>query len=293
MKLSISPLMVFLCLAAVGCQKAAVAPDSSDVSASVEDAVTSLSAILDDQNGSSYASAFYKPTLQESVSAILLPKAWAASCVRPGLLTCSNGLKSTQFDECDQSNGRVKASGQIDLDYSDAACGLTAVGSSVTRTFSYALTGAQNGELNVTSDSLEDYRGNLIGGGSTLTRVTGGYQLAILGQHKILTRNGRQIRNHSLRTLSPIEVSVGLARDQRVISNGELEVAHNLAGMTAVYRSQNLEWSQTCCYPVSGSMTVEYSGSKEGTATIDFLTCGQAQVQIGDEVKNVEFSYCE
>ncbi len=272
--------------------------DNADSSAnealttSVEDAVTTMSAVLDDQEGEGYAVNSQK-SYPEILDEILFPKAYAAGCVRPVFKVCNNGSKSSVFQDCSLFNGQVLASGQIDLDYSENDCSMDVVGNQVARTYNYELVGPRNGQLTVSSEVHTDYTGATIGGGALLTRTASGFDLDILGKHKVFTRNGRERLDRSIQTLSPLEIAGGLERSVRRITNGQLQVSHNKAEFTAIYTAQDLRWSSSCCHPVSGSLSVDYTGSREGSATVTFGSCGRATLEKDGESHELAFSYCE
>ncbi len=264
-----------------------------DLSSSLEDAVTTMGAMIDDQAGESYAKATPQNSL-ETLEEILFPKAYAAGCIRPVFKACSSGIKNSQFSDCSMFRGQVLASGEINLDYSQNDCSMDQTGDDVARTYQYELVGPRGGQLSVTSQDQEDYRGEIIGGGALLTKTSSGHSLDILGKNKIFTRNGRVLRNKSIRTISALEISGGLARGQRQVNNGQIEVIHNLAEFVATYSAQDLRWSSSCCHPVSGSLSVEYTGSLEGTAQVEFQSCGQATLERSNgDIQNVQFTYCE
>lgn len=266
---------------------------NEDLSASVEDAVTTMGAMIDDQAGESYAKITPKNSF-ETLEEILFPKAYAAGCIRPVFKSCVDGIKNSQFSDCSMFRGNVLASGEINLDYSQNDCSMDETDDDVARTYEYELVGPRGGQLNVTSQDQEDYRGQIVGGGALLTKTTTGHNLEILGKNKIFTRNGRVLRNKSIRTTAALEISGGLARGQRQVNNGQIEVIHNLAEFVATYTAQDLRWSSSCCHPVSGSLSVEYTGSLQGTAQVEFQSCGQATLERSNgDVQNVQFTYCE
>jgi hypothetical protein len=111
--------------------------------------------------------------------------------------------------------------------------------------------------------------------------------------HSFVGRRGREVYNVSLRTLQPIVITGGLSRANRLVNSGQIEVNHNLAKFTALITPSNIQWSSDCCHPVSGSLSVTYSGSKTGTSTVTFQGCGSAQVNDNGQSEDIELSYCE
>jgi hypothetical protein len=266
--------------------------DSEELSSSIEDAVTTISALLDDQQGESYALSQPK-SLPQWMNEIVIPKALASSCLRPVHLACEDGRKTSSLVQCTLGHPQVQTNGHIQLAYSQSSCSLEQVGEQVHRTYDLEYMGPYGGRLHISSENQIDYRGQTIGGGSQLVRTEDGFQLTILGRNKTLIRNGRVLRSRSLRTLTPLEITGGLSRAQRRVNRGQLEVIHNLAGFTATYQADNLQWTSSCCHPVAGQLNVEYEGAKQGLALVQFQGCGQAQLQINDEVTDVQLNYCQ
>ena len=263
-----------------------------ELTASVEDAVTTMSAIMDDQEGESYSVNSQK-SYHEMIEEILLPKAYAAGCIRPAIKVCDNGVKTSTFSDCSGYRGLVTASGEITLNFSENDCSMDTAGDNVNRTYSYTFDLPRGGQLEVSSADGEDYSGDVIGGGALLTKTVGGFELDILGKHKVYTRNDRVRLNRSVKTLQPLQIIGGLRRSVRRVTDGQVQVSHNLAEFKAVYTADSLEWSSSCCHPVSGTLSVDYTGSREGSGTVTFGSCGTATLDKDGETHEIQFSYCE
>lgn len=261
------------------------------VEAAVESGITMVSGMADEQSGGSFALQSVSPT---SIWEVMLgPKAYAANCVRPYYSSCSSGVKSAVYDACDIAGTSRTITGHATLTYSHMSCTLASNGDTVTRTYDIDISGPRGGVVSHSSDSGTDYRGSTYGGGGRLTKTAGGWDAEILGRHSAMTFRGHNVFNVSVRTLVPLNVSGSLARASRVVSGGQLEVNHNIAQFTAVISPTNLTWTNSCCHPVSGSLSVNYSGSKSGSATVTFTGCGSATVNEGGQQKTIELSYCE
>jgi hypothetical protein len=270
---------------------------SETFSASVEATVTSISGIMDEQSNESFAKA--EPTLKEKIITgfgdLLIPNAYAESCISTGrarFAECIDGVKQVSYMDCSIGNTRFVKSGSVKLEYSNESCLMDELGDSVVRTFDVTRTGPMGGFLHTFSNSHIDYRGNDIFGGSELTKTEDGYSLEIIGKNKTLQKRHRKF-DISVRTISPLEIVGKLTRANRRIANGELEVNHNLAEFTALYNAQNLTWESECCYPTSGTLSVTFTGTVEGSASIAFNGCGQAQLTKDDKVHDLTFNYCE
>ena len=274
-------------LVAIGCGKKEEEsePSINSINSSAEAGITAVSGVIDDQAGSTFA-ASTKPSpyhYAEKLFHLALPQAYAVSCARAVDQSCSSGVRSVSFSSCDLPRG-AQFSGQITLTYSDSGCSMASTGNSVTRTYDYDISGPYgNSVLAVTSE----------GGGGRLTKTAGGWNLEILGKRKILTWRGREIMNHSISTPSPIQITGGLTRASRVVNSGSFQVVHNLAGYTATYVPNNLTYSGTCCHPISGSMSVTYTGSVTGSGSITFNGCGQGTLIKDGVSQDLELNYCE
>ena len=281
-------LLPLVLLAACAQQKAAGVADVDPTTAAVESATTIVSGVTDDQSGSSYA--MISPNWKQQ---ILLPAAFASSCMRPIYSSCVAGVRSDSFSDCSLGASNFSMSGSAALTYSTSTCDLSSVGSNVTRTYDVQIDGPHGGSLSISSNTASDYRGTSYGGGGKLTVTNAGWNLDILGKHKILTYKNTTLYSVSVRTLAPMTISGSLSRGSRLVTSGQLEVNHNIAGFTGVFVAQNLQWSNSCCHPISGGFNVTWSGTKTGTATVTFQGCGQAQVNENGQTRNIELSYCE
>ncbi len=284
-------------LALVACakkQEQTASTSVDPVEASVESGITLLQGVADDQSGNSYA---LKMSAPASVWQLLLKsdEAVAFSCGRAVDQACSGGVKTASFSQCDLPYSRATLNGSITLTYSDAGCSLSALNSTVNRTYDLSFNGPRGGLLTLKSAMSNDYRGGAsYGGGGKLTKTASGFDLEILGRHSDLSYRGRPLVDVSVRTLQPVAINQVL-RNGRTMNGGQIEVNHNLAQFTAVFSPNNLQWSNNCCHPVSGTMAVAYSGSKTGSATVSFSSaCGSATVVDQDgQSTEVTLSYCE
>lgn len=259
-----------------------------------ESAITSISGSVDDQNGIGYTSLnLQHKTFAQSIQESLLPKAFAATCSRAFSESCVSGLKTASYSDCDISGTALSIDGSVSLSYSDSGCGLSAIGDSVNRTYDFRIIGPRNGELRVFSSAHTDYRGTSISGGGKLTKTSGGWDLEILGKNNELSRGNRVFMSHSIRTLTPINITGGLDRASRLVNGGQLEVNHNLAKYTAIFTPNNIQYSSTCCHPISGSLTVNYSGSISSSGSITFEGCGSATISQDGKERAISLSFCE
>lgn len=262
------------------------------VEASLETAMNMVSGLSDDQAGASYAlrSEATKPSV---IQWLMGPVAYAEACLRAYYATCVNGVKSATYNACDINYGSATLSGSVQLTYSHNSCTLTTNGDSVTRTYDVVFTGPRGGAISHSSALASDYRGTQYGGGGKLTVAPVGWTVDILGRHTNLTWKGRSLYNVSVRTLAPMSITGSLGRNGRILNGGQLEVNHNLAKFTSVIQPNNLQWQSTCCHPVSGSLNISFSGSKSGSATVQFNGCGSATLDKDGQSQDISLSYCE
>lgn len=288
-------LMTLLIAISLGCKKKQ--EEDSDLSvdpveASVESGISMISGMADDQAGSAYA--FNSKNTPTSIWEVILgEKAYAATCSRAFYASCNSGLKSASFNQCEIMGTAATLYGNVNLTYSDSSCSLISNGNSVTRTYNIEINGPRGGKISHSSDNRTDYRSTSYGGGGRLTKTVSGWGADILGRNSVLTFRGRTIFDVSVRTLNQVSISGSLSRASRVVNGGQIEVNHNVAGFTSVITPSNLQWNNTCCYPVSGSLSVSYSGSKTGSATVTFSGCGSASVNQSGQVSSINMSYCE
>lgn len=286
-----------LVLLSIGCAKQNSADSAEVVSpeaAVVEAAASSVGDISDEQANENYAvvrtESLSKYAILEN---LLFPKATASGfCGRAVSATCSQGMREADYSDCNPTLSTT-LDGFVRLTYSEAACTLSSSGDTVARTYDLTLSGPHGGVATVSSAAASDYRGTSYGGGGVLTKTASGYSIDVLGKHIALNFRSIPLYNVSIRTLSTLQLTGTLSRSNRVWSSGQLEVNHNLAGFTAVFQPSNLQWSSSCCYPVSGSLSVQYSGSRTGSATVTFNGCGTANYSDGVQQKTIALNYCE
>lgn len=281
-----------------GCKKKEADTDASSVSSTeavVESGVSVISGSLDEQSNSSFAYISVKPN--EIWATLLLDKANAANCSRAFAQTCTSGVKEMDYSNCSLPSSVRQMSGKVTLTFSNSSCTMNTAGDYVVRTYNTEISGPRGGVIYNSSDSKEDYRtgsSNTYGGGAKITKSASGHNMDILGKHKRMVKNGRELFNVSVRSLQSLEVTGGLTRAARKVSNGQLEINHNLAKFTSVITATDIKWGDCSCYPVSGSLSVTYSGSKTGSSKVTFSSeCGVASLEENGQTSKIELSYCE
>jgi len=125
--------------------------------------------------------------------------------------------------------------------------------------------------------------------GSVTTRT-----VTIYGLHRVIKgTQGQRLADHSI-TSSGLTVTGTRATADRTVS-GSLNLYHNLANYTATQTFTAVKWgSASCCYPTSGTISSNFSGSVTGTTLLTFTTtCGAATFQGSDGVStSVALSQC-
>jgi hypothetical protein len=263
------------------------------VEASIESGITMISGIPDEQSGSILALKTNAQELNPDFFNLFLTKAYADNCVRAFFDTCISGEKSVEYNGCEVPNTSRSIEGNVLLSYSQNDCSLLANNDFVTRTYDIQISGARGGVVTHTSALQSDYNGNTYGGGGRLTKTAAGWALEIAGRHSNFVYRSRQLFDVSIRTLAPISISGSLSRATRLINGGQLQVNHNVTGFTSTITPNNLRWSNSCCHPTSGSLSIVFSGSRTGSASVVFNGCGTAVVNDGGQESNIELSYCE
>ena len=164
-----------------------------------------------------------------------------------------------------------------------SAAGLPTSGS-VVRTSTNYVRSSRNLEVSSDSTAANNYLGESIGGGVSTTFQSGGRSINILGIHRIgtfvtnFTRN-INIFDHSVHTPVALMVTGSQAAGNRVVSSGEIKIDHNKAKYSLDATISNLSYSANCCYPTSGTLVFNRSGSRSGNLTVAFSSsCGSVNV---------------
>ena len=298
--LFITSLSFLLVANLVGCRAeelGEVEAGSDQQSDALESAITVISGQADDATGESFAlqksATDWKVALVESV---FLSSATASNCGRAFNQACDNatGTRTATYSSCNIGSRGFLLTGSVTLTYSNNSCSL-GVGENVVRTFDHTVNGPRGGAIQTTSALRTNYRGTQLGGGGRLSHTSSTtWQMELLGKHKIGTRNGQTLFDVSVQTTSPLVIDGTLGRAGRTLSAGAVEVSHNLAQFSAVYTvTQPLVWNSTCCHPISGAMSANYSGSIAGQGTITFNGCGSPQLSKDGLTRTLSIGYCE
>ncbi len=254
---------------------------------SVEMAITSIGSVGDEEEGEelSTSNLLSVQSAEIDTEEVCSGRAVESDCV--------NGLKVKNYN-CNIGESDQTLVGYVSLDYSDITeCSVDQEGESVVRTFEKTRTTSWGAEIRTTSVERSDFEGDTYGGGGKITTINGGYELEILGKHRIRTGSqGKSRLDISMKTSSPIFMNQ-LKRKDRLVDGGALEISHNLAKYKVTLEPNNLSYSEGCCYPTSGTIDVTFSGIISGIGTVNFNSCGNATVTRGNESHDIEFYSCE
>jgi len=292
-------MLISLFIALTGCKvKKDKATVDYTLEYSLESVVTSLGDVADDENNEEFAQYSPESNFLDQLQNMIIPKAYATSCVRAVASPCENGNKAASYNGCYLPQTKVTVNGEVNLEYTTQDCTLANSGDAVNRTYEIEFQGPRGGTLQVFSDANDgsniDYEGNEILGGGLLTNTDAGWDIEILGKNKELYGpGGLKWFDHSIYTTSPLHVTGTLGRANRNIDGGAVVVAHNIAKFKATYQPSNVQWSSSCCHPISGSINITYEGSITGSASVEFNSCGSANFYRNGELKKYLFSYCE
>ncbi len=136
----------------------------------------------------------------------------------------------------------------------------------------------------VSTESLLNYKKIPYGGGIITTFQNDRKIISILGMH----RNNENSFSHTLHTSVPLIVSGTRASNNRKIESGTLLVDHNNAKYTTTSNISNIEYVNNCCYPVLGTMDIEFSSESKiwnGQKQKVFFntgTCGKVDIADND-----------
>ena len=188
-------------------------------------------------------------------------------CTRAVKQPCVGVTQEQEYDYCQVRLSQL--TGMVTLSYSSefnceesSQAGrivLSQVGDSVTRDISAQRIGP-TGTITTVS------------GSATFERLESGF-LINKDKFRIKTKDGKEKFNYHLEA-TDLEVNK-LPRIGRRIHNGNITVTHNLAGFTGSHTFNEVRWETSCCYPSSGSIDVELTGSRERSETLTFSeVCG-------------------
>lgn len=215
------------------------------------------------------------------------------ACQWAHLRQCTDGKQGAFFNTCATDNPDVFYYGFQSLTFSDPTCKNDDPGDNFLHSFLILFVNAKNGVTSAVSTlKHKDYRDVEMGGAELFTLLQNGFSYHMLGRR--LTYNGYFLKvDISQRTPQPIIFIENQEASERFVS-GYLETNHNIAKFTSLIGFDNVKWEPAnCCYPVSGTASVEFSGSVIGKAAVKFTSCERAEITINSETRQVDLAACQ
>jgi len=289
---------------ASGCGSSAGQEDSStsgNVGGTLGGSVASSS------GGSS--SAFFEPSPHNEFELahlfeFLIPKAFAAGTVCPVIATGVNGTNCSvavstatlTYSTCSFLGSPAFWTGSQIVAFTGATpiCGSTfpTAMTQIIRTFGAGTTRTSAGNTVVTIDTggaVTAADTHTYPGGVTITFNGSGLRtgLSIAGIDLVAAHGGLPLFSHTL-TTSPVGGSSTplVFTNGNTISSGTVVTFHNLAKVEGASTFNNVQFSPTCCHPVSGSITTVFSAINGvtpllprfvgATETLNYTGCGTA-----------------
>lgn len=200
-------------------------------------------------------------------------------------LACSSGAKTWALGGDCSSGLRTALTGSVTFAFSDSSCLLGSAGQTITRSFSYEMSGKKLGVM-ASSSSAQ---------GQVLTRTASGFEFVV---HDLYRRLGWiDSESTSTQRLSTPQkwVVTGFNRSGRTISSGTLRVTQEEYGWTAELSiTSPLVQTASCNCPSSGVLSGSISGDEEDEAfSVEFVSCGVARITShGTNVLPVKLDRC-
>lgn len=219
--------------------------------------------------------------IAQDVFDLLTPinKAQAAACSATAFSACSSGTMVRDLNSC--TIGSAVFSGNITLNFSQAACTLNTNGDYVNRNPNFTVTGRRNALLTVTKTGTN---------GQRMTRVaSGNYNLTNDGVRRVFSASGSTLFDYTTTTTSAIAVT-GTSRADRVMNGGSLQVVNNRTGVACTFAPNAVAWSSNCNCASSGEWTGSCSDGKTGSVSI--TSCGRATITLDDDSDDLSFDRC-
>ncbi len=230
------------------------------------------------------------PVLDAVIERVISPKCRTALSA-----PCINGMREASFQSCKSLLGAFEYNGGHLLTYNNNQCSSDQVGNITDHTFNIVFTNQMNNNKLTYSSAVHlNYRGESVGGGSTYSRVKGGFEFNIKGRR--IKRDAPQFKiDNSSRTPSPLKVTV-LPDNQRSLT-GSIVINDNLNKLTSSFELAGVEYTTpfqaTCLCPSAGSIKMKFSDLINGEALINFNSCGKGVVKILGIQEPFELAGCQ
>jgi hypothetical protein len=210
----------------------------------------------------------------------LYPKAQAVACKDTAFTAC-NGSSQKVRDLSGCTINGATFTGDVTLQFSDAACVLNSNGDTVDREPNFTVTGRRGAVLTVSK----------VGNGQRITRgaTASDFTFSNDGIRRVFTLASRTLFDYTTSTTSDITVT-GSSRSDRVMTGGQLRVTNNDSGVSCNYAPSNVTWTSSCNCATSGSWAGTCSDGK--TTSVVITGCGTGSITIGEDTEALSFDRC-
>jgi hypothetical protein len=244
-----------------------------------------LSAISDS------VSSYSDSTNNESSTMDSSPSSDPNSCAQLSAAICTpNSTKTVAYNGCVPQGSAALMFGWALLTYSAPMC-TTPADSVVASTYDLLVVNALHFQLQITSNFQLDYRGEILGGGEQVKVLANGIAYSTKGKQVSLKGpGGNVLYSHTLHSLADTVITT--QTDTKTVESGQTEVIDNVLKFTATYTADHLQYSKTCCHPVSGSMAVEFKDAIAGKGSVEFTGCGTAKLHAEGKAYDLTLRKC-
>ncbi len=279
-------LMLSIIVGIVGtasCSNNSINNPDPNLTQSIEAGVTTISSLLDDaatgragvSSAINEADEVESNAIEVSVNEFTCTNDWS---------TCSAGIRTRSADCTDAVVKYLKYTKNVNLNYFnsngtvDVACGgLATTSNYVSKTGTETLAIPIDGYYDSTSTFMDNYNGVSVGGGSRIIKNADATLSVIIdGVTKIHSdRDNVPLWSQTIYTdpSAPLVLNQ-LTRDNRKIISGTIIVDHNTAMFTTTMTFSNVTYTNGCCYPTGGTVTISVTGSRTEKDTLTFSsTC--------------------
>jgi len=304
LKRALSAVLIFS-IGNFACSKAGFENESTS-----EIAVAIASGMMNSRPDGAQAKRFRLSLISEAVAGFLCPTPVTGSSGFDCSVDETGKIMTLNYNSCNFGNNSAVWKGSVVLaSSSNVSCGSFPsedAGATLTRTFSPGTTRTIGQSVHVTKIDTSEKSGYSVpvSGGSRITYENETeLRLDILGVHLTATKQFRGKGNEG-QAIAVWDHTSNTASDQPLrakrvsgglVLNGTLITQNNLDLSTATSKFEDVTYISGCCYPASGSVTTEFSGSKAGTETLNFShkNCGSAELKnSAGAVSNLTLVHC-
>ncbi len=204
--------------------------------------------------------------------------------------SCAAGMRTRTFEDC--SVGLGTWNGSVILTFSQAACTMSSANDTVTRAPNFTITGRRSRTLTLSTGTGGVFQGQRLTRGAT----AGTFSYEVSKIKRVATdATGATTLDLESNTSTGITLT-GLARANRTMDGGTLEITDALNTQTYTLTPEAVTWDGTCTCASSGrwigSVSTTGSTADTTTVTVKITACGSADVTLGDTTTSVELDRC-